>query len=91
MKRAHHSLIVAVVEDREESSKSKWRYPGEKKVTFASKLPKLYSETPIEEWLQGDMLVRLIMCPAILSPVCLVPNTVDFKEPTALLEKSREC
>ena len=43
----------------EDAKKTKgFRYPGEKKVTFATHLPKLHAETPVEDWLQGDMEVR---------------------------------
>lgn len=43
----------------------KFRYPGDKKVTFATKLPRLHPETPVEDWLQRDFQVRawnLVVC-----------------------------
>ena len=44
---------------REDSGRSsKFRYPGDKKVTFATKLPRLHPETPVEEWLQREFQVR---------------------------------
>ena len=47
---------------REESGRyTKWRYPGDKKVTFAPKLPRMHPETPVEDWLQGEFLVRAYM------------------------------
>lgn len=35
----------------------KWRYPGDKKVTFASKLPRLHPETLVEDWLQREFQI----------------------------------
>ena len=44
--------------DREDGGRvHRWRYPGDKKVTFASRLPKLHAETPVEEWLHGEFKV----------------------------------
>lgn len=42
---------------REDSGRlTKWRYPGDKKVTFSNKLPRLHPETSVEDWLQGEFL-----------------------------------
>ena len=44
---------------REDSGRSsKFRFPGDKKVTFATNLPRLYPETPVENWLQREFQVR---------------------------------
>ena len=38
----------------------KFRYPGDKKVTFAAKLPRLNPETLVEDWLQREFQVRAL-------------------------------
>ena len=55
----------------------KFRYPGDKKVTFASRLPRLHPETPVEDWLQRDFQVKL----KGLERSSLVEN-VRYKKPT---------
>ena len=40
---------------------SKWRYPGDKKVTFATKLPKLHPETLAEDWLPKEFQVSAVV------------------------------
>ena len=54
-------LFCFVEGQKEDSGRfTKFRYPGDKKVTFASKLPRLHPETPVEDWLQRDFQVTFL-------------------------------
>ncbi|XP_032230762.2 uncharacterized protein LOC5506512 [Nematostella vectensis] len=41
--------------DADSPEAPKWRFPGERKVRFDTRLPKLLAEMPVEEWLPGEL------------------------------------
>ena len=52
-------LFYFIEGQKEDSGRfMKFRYPGDKKVTFAAKLPRLHPKTAVEDWLQRDFQVR---------------------------------